>query len=142
MNRDKLKAQLSIDEGRKKRMYLDTATPPRWTVGVGRNISDRDFSDDEIDLMLNNDIALVERQLDKALPWWREMTDARQDALCNLAFNLGIAGLLKFKNTLTFMRAKRYDAAALGMLDSLWAKQVGQRAVRLAAMMRTGEYLK
>jgi lysozyme len=140
MNRDRLKKQLEIDEGRKSRIYIDTAN--KITAGVGRNLTDRDFSADEIDLMLNNDIALVERQLDKALPWWREMTDARQDALCNLAFNLGIAGLLKFKNTLTFMRAKRYDAAAMGMLDSLWAKQVGQRAVRLAAMMRTGEYLK
>ena len=139
MNRDKLKAQLTIDEGRKKRMYLDTVG--KWTVGVGRNISDRDFSDDEIDLMLSNDIKLIESQLDKHLPWWRDMNEVRQNVLINMGF-MGIGKLLGFKNTLTFMRAKRYDAAAMGMLDSLWAKQVGQRAVRLAAMMRTGEYLK
>lgn len=140
MNLDKLMAQLTVDEGRKKRIYVDTVG--KITGGVGRNLTDRDFSDDEIDLMLANDIALVVAQLDKALPWWRSMTDARQDVLANMAFNLGIAGLLGFKNTLATMQAKRYDAAAAGMLASKWAKQVGKRADRLAAMMRTGEYLK
>lgn len=142
MNRDKLAAQLAVDEDRRPRMYLDTATPPRWTVGVGRNVSDRDFSDDEIDLMLANDINAVERQLNKALPWWRDMNDTRQNVLANMCFNMGIGKLLGFKSTLGCMQAKRYDAAAAGMLDSLWAKQVGQRAVRLAEMMRKGEFPK
>lgn len=140
MNREKLAAQLAVDEDRRRRMYLDTANPPRWTAGVGRNLSDRDFSDDEIDLMLANDINAVERQLDKALPWWRQMNDPRQNVLANMCFNMGIGKLLGFKNTLGFMQAKRYDAAALGMLDSLWAKQVGQRADRLAEMMRKGSF--
>lgn len=140
MNREKLAAQLTIDEDRRKRIYVDTVG--KTTGGVGRNLTDRGFSDDEIDLMLTNDINAVERQLDKALPWWREMNDARQNVLANMCFNMGIGKLLDFKNTLTFMRAKRYDAAALGMLDSQWAKQVGQRAVRLAEMMRKGEFLK
>jgi len=140
MNREKLAAQLEIDEGKRSKMYQDTVG--KWTAGVGRNLSDREFSEDEIALMLKNDIDIVERELDKALPWWRDMSEARQNVLANMAFNLGIKRLLAFKNTLTFMRAGRYDAAAMGMLDSLWAKQVKQRAVRLAAMMRTGEYLK
>ena len=137
MNIDKLKAQLTIDEGRKKRMYLDTVG--KWTVGVGRNISDRDFSDDEIDLMLSNDIELVERQLDIHLPWWRKMNDARQNVLVNMGF-MGIGKLLGFKNTLAAMLSGRFDDAAKGMLDSLWARQVGDRAKRLAEVMRTGEF--
>lgn len=140
MNLEKLTAQLNVDEGRKKRIYLDTATPPRWTVGVGRNVSDRDFSDDEIDLMLKNDINLICAQLDKNLPWWRDMNDVRQNVLINMCF-MGIGKVLGFKNTLTSMRDEEYTAAAIGMLDSLWAKQVGDRAKRLATMMRTGEFL-
>ena len=139
MNLTLLRAQLSVDEGRKKRMYLDTATPPRWTVGVGRNISDRDFSDDEIDLMLSNDIDLIVAQLDRHLPWWRQMNDARQNVLINMGF-MGIGKLLGFKNALAAMQAGRYDAAAKGMLDSLWARQVHERADRLAKIMRTGEF--
>ncbi|MES2346303.1 MAG: glycoside hydrolase family protein [Pseudomonadota bacterium] len=138
MNIAMLKAQLSIDEGRKKRIYLDTVG--KWTVGVGRNISDRDFSDDEIDLMLNNDIDLVAGQLDRHLPWWRQMTDARQNVLANMCFNVGVGRLLGFKNALAAMQAGRYDDAAKEMLDSQWARQVGDRAFRLATTMRSGRF--
>lgn len=136
MNIEKLKAQLTTDEGRKKHVYEDTVG--KLTVGVGRNISDRDFSDDEIDLMLSNDIAIIEHQLDKHLPWWRQMNDVRQNVLANMCFNLGISRLLGFKNTLRFVREHQYAAAAEGMLDSKWAKQTGDRAKRLAKEMRDG----
>lgn len=138
MNHTKLAEQLTVDEGRRAQIYLDTVG--KWTGGVGRNLSDRPFSDDEIDLMLRNDIKGVERDLDRRLPWWREMSEARQNVLANMAFNLGINRLLGFVNTLTLMRARRYDAAASAMLDSKWARQVGARAVRLAAQMRKGEF--
>lgn len=138
MNEEKLVAQLSIDEGRRARIYTDTVG--KVTGGVGRNLTDRPFSEDEIDLMLKNDIAIVESSLDRSLPWWREMSDARQNVLANMCFNMGINRLLGFTNTLATMRAGRYDAAALGMLDSQWARQVGARAIRLAAVMRTGEF--
>jgi lysozyme len=138
MNREKLASQLTIDEGRRALIYLDSVG--KWTGGVGRNLVDRPFSDDEIDLMLSNDIDLVERELDRRVPWWREMSDARQNVLANMCFNLGITRLLGFTKTLALMRAGRYDAAAQEMLDSKWAKQVGARAVRLAALMRKGEF--
>lgn len=138
MNREKLVRQLTIDEGRRALIYLDTEG--KWTGGVGRNLVDRPFSDDEIDLMLKNDIAIVEKELDRRLPWWREMTPARQNALANMCFNLGINRLLGFVHALTHMRAGQFDAAAREMLDSKWAKQVGARAVRLAVLMRTGDF--
>lgn len=140
MNRGKLAAQLTIDEGNRPRIYVDTVG--KITGGVGRNLTDRGFSDDEIALMLSNDITSAERDLDRNLSWWRSLTDARQNVLANMCFNLGISRLLAFKNTLAFMKAHQYAAAAEGMLDSKWAKQVGQRAIRLAEMMRTGEFLK
>lgn len=138
MNRAKLAAQLTVDEGRRALVYFDTVG--KITGGVGRNLTDRPFSDDEIDLMLKNDIALVEQDLDRRLPWWREMTEARQNVLANMCFNLGINRLLNFVKTLDHMRAGRYDAAAREMLDSTWARQVGARAVRLAALMRKGDF--
>lgn len=138
MNAERLAAQLTVDEGRRARIYVDTVG--KVTGGVGRNLTDRAFSDDEIDLMLRNDIKGVEQDLDRRLPWWREMSEARQNVLANMCFNLGIDRLLGFVNTLAFMKAKRYDAAAAEMLDSKWAKQVGARAIRLAAAMRKGEF--
>lgn len=138
MDRAKLAAQLNRDEGRKARMYLDTVG--KWTGGVGRNLSDRPFSDDEIDLMLNNDIRMVENQLDANLPWWRQMSDARQCALANLCFNIGIASLLCFKNSLALLKDGRWDAAADAFLDSKWAKQVPNRAKRVTDQIRKGEF--
>ena len=138
MNAQRLAADLTIDEGRRPRIYVDTVG--KVTGGVGRNLTDRAFSDDEIDLMLRNDIKGTESDLDRRLPWWRQMSEARQNVLANMCFNLGIDRLLGFAKTLTLMKAARYDAAAAEMLDSLWAKQVGARAIRLAAIMRKGEF--
>lgn len=138
MNEQRLAADLTVDEGRRARIYLCTAG--KVTGGVGRNLTDRAFSDDEIDLMLKNDIKGVERDLDRRLPWWRQMSEARQNVLANMCFNLGIDRLLGFVNTLALMKAARYDAAAAEMINSKWAKQVGARAIRLAATMRKGEF--
>jgi lysozyme len=138
MDLAKLERQLSIDEGRRALVYTDTVG--KITGGIGRNLTDRPFFDDEIALMLKNDIALVQRELDQRLPWWREMTDARQNVLANMCFNLGINRLMGFGKTLTHMRVGEYEAAAVEMLDSKWAKQVGARAVRLAALMREGKF--
>lgn len=140
MDRAKLAAQLEVDEGKRNRMYLDTATPPRWTAGVGRNISDRAFSDDEIALMLQNDITIVETELDRKLPWWRQMSEARQNALANMCFQMGIDRLLGFKNALTLLQAGRWDAAAREFMDSKWANQVPKRAQRVTDMIRKGEF--
>jgi len=131
-----LKSELTRDEGRKPRIYKDTVG--KVTGGVGRNLTDVPFSDDEIDLMLGNDIGKVCKQLDARLPWWRTLSEARQRVLANMAFNMGIDGLLGFKNTLALIQGGNYAEAAAAMLQSKWAGQVGDRAKRLAEMMRVG----
>lgn len=134
MNIDKLVTQLTIDEGLRLRPYLDTVG--KRTIGIGRNLDDVGISQDEAAYMLKNDIARVESQLDKALSWWRTMSDDRQQVLANMCFNMGITTLLTFKNTLAAMQSGRYSDAANGMLSSVWARQVGARAVRLSDVMR------
>jgi lysozyme len=136
VNRDDLASQLVIDEGLTLKPYKDTVG--KLTIGCGRNLDDVGISKSEAMMLLGADIDKVMTQLDTQLPWWRSMTDARQQALANMAFNLGIERLLGFKNTLTAMQAGRYDEAANGMLASKWALQVGQRARRLADMMKKG----
>lgn len=64
---------------------------------------------------------------------------ARAEVLINMAFNMGVAALLKFRRVLDAVRADTYAAAATHMLDSRWASQVGRRAVELARQMKTGE---
>lgn len=132
-----LEEQLSRDEGRRNRIYTDTVG--KLTVGVGRNISDRPFSEDEIGLMLANDIALVRGQLAQ-IPGYAALTPVRQGVLENMCFNLGITGLLGFQKFLNALARSAWNLAATEMLDSKWAGQVGPRAIRLAKQIVTGEW--
>lgn len=131
----KLKAELSLDEGRKNRIYVDTVG--KVSGGIGRNLTDKGFRDNEIDLMYQNDVAETEGWLDRNLSWWRSLDPVRQRVMMNMAFNMQ-GKLLTFINTLAAIKRGDYAAAAAGMLDSLWARQVGARATRLAEMMRSG----
>jgi lysozyme len=145
----KLKSQLEIDEGVRRRRYLDTASPPRWTIGMGHNITDdpaypfkpedEPLNDTQIDVLSSRDIARAVADLDQYANWWRAMEEPRQRVLANMCFNLGWARLSQFKNTLAAMHFGDYKAAAAGMRASAWYGQVGDRAERLAKIMESGE---
>lgn len=136
--------ELRRDEGVRYKPYFDTVGVE--TIGVGHNMKVKPLpktwtiplSDDEVDLLLSWDLVEVFDGLDKKLPWWRDLSYARQRVLANMAFNLGVDGLLTFKNTLAAVKSGRYQDAANGMLASKWATQVGDRAKRLAALMVNG----
>ncbi len=132
----KLLSELSRDEGRRLKPYLDTVG--KMTIGVGRNLTDVGISYEESNLLLDNDIARTLTWLDLNLPWWRNLDEVRQRVLINMAFNLGDK-LLTFVNALAAMQRRDYALAADNMLASKWVKQVGNRAKRLAHMMRTGK---
>ena len=152
MDKDKTIAELRIDEGEKLVAYKDSLG--YWTIGVGHLIDPARGANPApfgVDLrnggaitreqsaeLLVSDMLAKSSELDKALPWWRTLSDARQRVLLNMAFNLGIAGLLGFKNTLAMVKSGDYAGAARGMMASKWATQVGARANRLAAMMVAG----
>ena len=129
--------QLRLHEGERLKPYRCTAG--KLTIGVGRNLEDRGISAEESAMLLANDIAAEERELLRALPWVATLDEVRQRVLLDMAFNMGIVGLLGFKRTLATIQAGDYQAAATMMLDSRWAKQVGQRAERLSRMMATGK---
>ena len=101
-------------------------------------MDDKGLSKAEISILLSNDINACEADLDREMPWWRRLTDNRQRVMLNMCFNLGITRLKGFKNMLRDVQNGLYDQAAVEMLDSLWARQVGGRAVRLAKMMKNG----
>lgn len=132
-------AELRRDEGVRYEPYFDVVGVK--TVGVGHNLKTKPLGllypiDDEmVDRILLLDIADVFEELDDRLPWWRALSEVRQRVLANMAFNLGVAGLLGFRNTLAAVKDGRYADAAAGMRASKWARQVGKRADRLANMM-------
>lgn len=136
MNRSKLIQMLEKHEGCELTAYRDTVG--KLTIGIGRNLDDKGISRGEALMMLSNDIGEVEQALEKNIPWWARLNDTRQRVLADMAFNMGINGLLKFRKMMAALDREDYETAAAEMLGSVWAGQVKGRAVRLANMMRTG----
>lgn len=119
------------------------------TIGWGHNLDAEPLrglgpgstlSDAEADNLLRADLARLAAELDLRLPWWRGLGPARSAALLDMAFNLGLSGLLGFRRMLEAARRLCFEEAAAEMLDSRWAAQVGRRALELAGMMRLGAW--
>ena len=135
-SRHKLISMIQADEGYRKFVYQDTTG--HLTVGCGRNLQDVGVSLNEALFLLNNDVARVEVALTKYVIGYDRLDDARKCVLISMAYNLGVGGLIKFRDMLSDMQDGKWEDAANEMLKSEWATQVGQRAVRLANIMRTG----
>lgn len=135
---DRIKEQLVRHEGLRLKPYRCTAG--KLTIGIGRNLDDCGISQSEAYIMLINDIMNCEKQLQAKIPDIYNGLDAvRKSVLLNMCFNLGINGLLGFKNTLAFIKTGDWERAANNMLVSRWAKQVGRRAIELSELMRKGK---
>ena len=129
--------QLKTDEGLRLKPYHCTAGA--LTVGYGRNLDDVGITEAEADIMLRADIEIAERGAQALVGHaWDELSPARQAVLINMTFNLGRTRLAAFKNFLAALSVADYDTAADEMLDSRWARQVGDRATRLSDVMRRG----
>jgi lysozyme len=137
--REALRKMLIQEEGVVRHAYQDSLG--YWTIGCGRLIDRRKgggISYSEALFLLENDIDKVLAGLIAAFPWFTQMDPMRQVVLCSMAFQLGLAGVRKFTNTLAAMERGDYKAAAKGMRASLWAKQTPERVERLAKMLETG----
>jgi lysozyme len=136
-----LKQQLIREEGAESCAYQDSLG--FWTIGVGRLIDSRrggGLSPDEIEMLLENDIKRNYEAVLKALPWMEKLSEPRQAVLIEMAFQMGVSGLLQFKRTLGSIEDGQYGEAAVEMLESKWAKQTPKRAYRMALQMETGEW--
>ena len=126
------------------------------TIGVGRNLETNPLTAEEKRVcgdyksgitknaaffLLRNDIKRVKQECSEQIPFWDTLDDERQYALLDMAFNLGISGLLKFKKMLSYMGVGNYRQAAIECLASKYAKDVSQRAERIAKCIETGRFV-
>ncbi|RRS07652.1 glycoside hydrolase [Pseudoalteromonas sp. J010] len=129
--------QIKKHEGFRRFPYLCTAG--KLTIGYGRNLDDSGINEDEAESLLASDVenakAAVSRRINT-----QHCNEARIAVLVNMAFNLGVTGLLNFRRMLQAVEKGDFETAALEMLDSRWAKQVPIRAQELAQQMICGEW--
>lgn len=142
-----LVSRLKVEEGLRLQVYDDatgayirpgsqvTGNP---TIGVGTNIGvGAGITEAEAEYLLRNRLQTAAADA-ATLPGFNGLDDVRRLVLVDMVFNMGAAAVRKFAGMLDAVQSHNYAAAAAQMLDSLWAKQVGQRAAALAEIMRTG----
>ena len=136
-DREKLIDLIIYHEGLELKPYKCTAG--HLTIGIGRNLDDRGITEDEARFLCQNDVDIVEQELTRKFPFIVGLGDVRIRVLLDMAFNLGVPRLSAFSNMWAALEEGDYKQAAVEMLDSRWARQVGRRATNLSQMMETGE---
>jgi lysozyme len=158
-NRHDFIKKLIAHEGLRLEVYKDSLGID--TIGIGRNLEDRGITKEELDWMdipnmaivhtmgiteadamylAENDVQIVEEELVRAHPCVNKLDAVRQLVVMDMAFNMGVPRLCKFKNMWNAIHEENYIAAAKEMLDSRWAIQVKSRATKLANAMHNGEF--
>lgn len=154
-----IKQRLYVHEGFRSKPYRCTAN--KLTIGIGRNIEDRPFTEEELRLVdkdymtkgitkaqafaiLARDVMQFDFELRQNIPFYERLDDERQYALLDMAFNMGIGnskkGLLSFKNMLNYMGTGFYKQAAAECLNSKYGRELPVRAGRIARTIETGVF--
>lgn len=129
-------ASVKFHESLQIKPYKCTAN--RLTIGYGRNLDDRGITKEEAEILLLNDLAISTKEA-KQFEFYENLTsNNRRDVIVEMLFNLGLTRFKEFKKTIGYINQANYSAAADEMLDSRWAKQVGQRALTLSNKFRAG----
>ena len=139
MNIDQLRDTLKIDEGVKYEIYNDHLGYP--TFGIGHLVVESDeehgkpvgtpVSEDRVNSVFEQDVAIMIDEAKKIFPNLNELPEEAQQVIVNMTFNMGRPRLSQFKKFIAGVNAGDWNKAAVEMMDSRWAKQVGARAERL-----------
>ena len=141
-----LREQLIEFEGWEHEAYPDpiSADGRPFTIGAGHTgpeVHDGlKWTDEQISAALDTDMAEAIEAAAKTFPWFHTLNEPRQAVIVGMIFQMGLAGTLKFVNTLDAVRDERWANAAEGIRSSKWAKQTKMRARLLAAQLESGNW--
>ena len=123
---DEVKEMLIRHEGTMCTLYQ--CTEDKWTIGVGRNLTDRGITEEEAMYLLDNDIKRVMNQLDEYWTVWRSFPKKGQMVCLDMCFQMGIQGFMGFRRTRALMEMGMWLEASEELLDSKYAIQTANRA--------------
>ena len=132
-----LKERIKRHEGKRYKPYEDSVGV--LTVGYGRNLRDVPFSENEIELMFENDFRNAQNGAESFIAY-QQMNELRRGVLIEMVFQMGVAGVNKFRKFLAASYDRDWTRAADEMLNSKWAKQTPERAKELAKLFMRGTY--
>lgn len=152
--KERMEKMHRFEEGVRDKPYKDSLG--YWTIGIGHLMDARKggylpeyarleldatgrLSDATIGRLYQDDLEDKKAEFDSTLPWALELDPVRYMCLLDMAFQMGVGGLLTFRNTLSYVQEGNYNQAAINMSKSKWAQQTPNRAKRRISEMATGE---
>ncbi len=137
-NKQNISSLIANDEGFSDKLYTDTKG--FLTIGYGFNLITGSIPISVamhwLDVLLNG----INHQLEEDISFWNDLNDARKYVLINMAYQMGIGGLLGFHDMLKALGLKDYNGAAIAMKNSVWYREFTARALRLIKIMQSGEF--
>lgn len=134
---NKFRERLIKEEGLELKPYVDSVG--KLTIGIGRNLDDRGITEEEAYFLCRNDMAIAYRECKNNFKFFDDLPDDAQLVLADMCFNMGITKLKTFTKTMQLIEKHDFKAASVEMLDSLWARQVGKRAVELSEILKNAK---
>jgi lysozyme len=139
MNISNLREQLKIDEGVKYEVYDDHLGYKTFGIGHLVVAGDEEYgapvgtevSEDRVNSVFNEDVKTYIEEAKKVFPNIDGLPEEAQQVIVNMCFNMGAPRLSKFKKFIAGVNDGNWSTAAVEMMDSRWATQVGVRAERL-----------
>ena len=151
MDKPRLLSDLKQAEGFRREAYKDTKG--FWTAGYGHFLDQSKdwtgitFDQSTIDNWLSSDVDKAQGNAQFLVEWPAMDSDARQNALVELVFNMGVGTWKQFALTRTALAHRQWQMAYNGLLESKWAREVQPngfnkpgRATRIATYILTGEF--
>lgn len=140
-------------EGRRKKPYLDTAIPPKETIGVGWNMTARplpvamkaylkehgEITDAMVNQLLSLSIGFATSAAEDLFPEFETFSEDRQFALIDFCFQLGKRGASKFVHAVAAINTGRWKDAAKEMRNSDWFHQTPNRAHEICDIIEEGD---
>tara|TARA_R100000700_G_scaffold40544_1_gene56523 strand:+ start:672 stop:1079 length:408 start_codon:yes stop_codon:yes gene_type:complete len=126
--------QIKEHEGFRAKVYK--CTQGYDTIGYGFAIKDLVLDEDIAEQILIKKLYDLQCKIQDKFKWFDDLPQEAQDVITNMCYQLGVTGFSKFKKTIKLLKAHKFKAASIEMLDSKWALQTPNRAEELSLILR------
>ena len=134
---DMAASALHVEEGFNARLYGDAHGT--HAIGYGWNVDRRPATRELAQLITDYWLTQDYRALCRRAPWFLNLSPVRQACLLEMAYQLGVDGLLGFTQAIRAIERGNFTLAAYEFLNSKWATtDTPARAQRVMERWRNG----
>tara|TARA_R100000152_G_C6777399_1_gene207236 strand:+ start:1046 stop:1447 length:402 start_codon:yes stop_codon:yes gene_type:complete len=131
---EELLNNIKESEGYRDKVYK--CTEGFDTIGYGFAIKDLVLEEDICDIILARKIEKLMVKIQKKFPFITELPSDKSEVVIEMCYQMGVTGVSKFKKMLKHLEDGNFEKASIEMLDSKWAKQTPNRALKLSNAMK------